>query len=134
MSLRPALAQAMAVPCIPAPAGTGERWGSSFPSASPSLAFASQLSLILEAPAEQNGEEPSSSLGNGSRGCAATGPRAQPPAAAFERASQEPGGAQGPVVIHRVSVSPPRQLLRGEVVVIDSQTARAQLNPPLASP
>ena len=110
MSRRPALASGRgngAIPCIPASAGKRNQRGSSFPSASPSLTFASQPSPLLETPGEPSRKEPSSSLGNGSPGCAQgpcewaavllQGPGAQPPAVIFNRVSREPGTPREPL-------------------------------------
>lgn len=71
--LRSALAEGRgngAIPHIPASAGKGNRQGSSFSSASPSLAFASQPAPLLDTPEEPSRKEPSSSPGNGGPGCA----------------------------------------------------------------
>lgn len=85
----------------------GKPRGSSFLSASPALAFASQTVPLLETPGELSRKEPSSSPGNGSPACAQgpceraaallQGPGAQSPAVIFNCVSHEPGVPREPL-------------------------------------
>lgn len=67
-------------------------------------------------------------------GCAAAGPRGSASSCGFKLCLPSAWDGEGAAVVPRARVSPPSWLLRGEEGGTASQPARAQLNPPLASP